>query len=296
MIAVITVSHGSDAVLDPFLASISTASRTPVTVVVVDNKPDGSAAREIAAGFGARYLTDENRGYGHGINAGVASLTEPVDWILVCNPDLVLEPGSIDVLRGTGETDAAISAVGPRILNSDGTTYASARSLPSIRTGVGHALFANVWESNPWTRRYLRDAGEPRRRDAGWLSGACLLIRHDVFESLRGFDEGYFMFWVSACNAPASGASTNLRQSSPTPAPTPPRRTQRECSPPITKAPTVFWPESTAVRCCGQCAPPSRLVWPSGPGFSNGTRTIEQRRHGPRVQPLTSRQNSLNTH
>jgi N-acetylglucosaminyl-diphospho-decaprenol L-rhamnosyltransferase len=195
MIAVITVSHGSDAVLDPFLASISTASRTPVTVVVVDNKPDGSAAREIAAGFGARYLTDENRGYGHGINAGVASLTEPVDWILVCNPDLVLEPGSIDVLRGTGETDAAISAVGPRILNSDGTTYASARSLPSIRTGVGHALFANVWESNPWTRRYLRDAGEPRRRDAGWLSGACLLIRHDVFESLRGFDEGYFMYF-----------------------------------------------------------------------------------------------------
>lgn len=195
MIAVITVSHGSDDVLRPFLASVALASTAPVTVVVVDNKPVGSAAREIAAEFGAQYAVDQNRGYGHGINAGVASLTEEVDWILVCNPDLVLQPHSIDTLRETGESDPAISAVGPRILNADGTTYASARSLPSIRTGVGHALFANVWKSNPWTHSYLQDAAEPRRRDAGWLSGACLLIRRDVFGALHGFDEGYFMYF-----------------------------------------------------------------------------------------------------
>lgn len=195
MIAVITVSHGSDDVLRPFLASVALAGTTPITVVVVDNKPIGSDARDIAAEFGAQYVVDHNHGYGHGINAGVASLTDEVDWILVCNPDLVLEPNSIDTLRASGDSDRMISAVGPRILNADGTTYASARSLPSIRTGVGHALFANVWKSNPWTHRYLQDAAQPVRRDAGWLSGACLLIRRDIFDGLNGFDEGYFMYF-----------------------------------------------------------------------------------------------------
>ncbi|WP_233200642.1 glycosyltransferase family 2 protein [Cryobacterium sp. M15] len=196
MIAVVTVSHGSDDVLQPFLASVAAASRHPLTIVVVDNKPEGSSARNIAADFGASYVTDVNRGYGHGINLGVASLRDAADWILVCNPDLVLEPGSIDWLRGCGESDSQIGAVGPRILNADGTTYASARSLPSIRTGIGHALFANVWKSNPWTRRYLHvSAADPHQRDAGWLSGACLLIRGSVFEQLSGFDESYFMYF-----------------------------------------------------------------------------------------------------
>ena len=196
VIAIVTVSHGSDEVLQPFLASVAAASRHPLSVVVVDNKPEGSTAQSIAAHFGASYVTDVNRGYGHGINLGVASLGDAADWILVCNPDLVLEPGSIDRLRDCGESDSRIGAVGPRILNEDGTTYASARSLPSIRTGVGHALFANVWKSNPWTRHYLHgSAADQRQRDTGWLSGACLLIRGSVFEQLSGFDESYFMYF-----------------------------------------------------------------------------------------------------
>jgi N-acetylglucosaminyl-diphospho-decaprenol L-rhamnosyltransferase len=196
MIAVVTVSHGSDEVLRPFLASVASASRHPLRVVVVDNKPLGSEARAIAAEFGADYLNDKNRGYGHGINIGVASLQETPAWVLICNPDLVLAPESIDILRAIGESDPSIGAVGPRILNADGTTYASARALPSIRTGVGHALFANVWTSNPWTRRYLQgNGGEPHRRDSGWLSGACLLIRGSTFEELNGFDDSYFMYF-----------------------------------------------------------------------------------------------------
>ncbi|TFC72415.1 glycosyltransferase family 2 protein [Cryobacterium sp. TMS1-20-1] len=196
MIAVVTVSHGSDDVLRPFLASVAAASAQPLRIVVVDNKPLGSEAHAIAAEYGAEYLRDQNHGYGHGINAGFASLGETPAWVLVCNPDLVLAPDSIDILRAVGDSDPSIGAVGPRILNADGTTYPSARALPSIRTGLGHALFANIWTSNPWTRRYLQGTkGEPHRRESGWLSGACLLIRGSVFEELNGFDDTYFMYF-----------------------------------------------------------------------------------------------------
>src|SRR4029079_11601459 len=32
-------------------------------------------------------------------------------------------------------------------------------------------------------------------REAGWLSGSCLLLRRDAFDSVDGFDARYFMYF-----------------------------------------------------------------------------------------------------
>jgi N-acetylglucosaminyl-diphospho-decaprenol L-rhamnosyltransferase len=86
--------------------------------------------------------------------------------------------------------------VGPATLTAEGELYPSARAVPSLRNGVGHALFANLWISNPWSRAYRNDAdAKPVRRDAGWLSGACVLVRRSAFEELGGFDPEFFMYF-----------------------------------------------------------------------------------------------------
>src|SRR5690606_30033219 len=107
----------------------------------------------------------------------------------------VLGPGAIDALVAGGAADDRIGAIGPLIRNDDGSTYPSARTVPSLRTGIGHALFGNLWTANPWSRRYL-DEGAPagQRRETGWLSGSCVLVRRSAFDELGGFDEGYFMY------------------------------------------------------------------------------------------------------
>ncbi|GLK17672.1 glycosyltransferase family 2 protein [Herbiconiux flava] len=200
-IAVVTVSYDSAAVLGPFLDSVpAAAARTELDVVVADNKPGSPARAEVerlVADAGGRYLPmTGNVGYGHAINEAVASLGGDHEFVLVSNPDVVLAPGSVDVLVDTMlELDDA-GAIGPKILESDGSAYPSARSVPSIRNGIGHALFANVWPANPWTRSYRLEIGEnPVRRDAGWLSGSCFLVRREVFDALGGFDTGYFMYF-----------------------------------------------------------------------------------------------------
>ena len=197
-IAVVTVAYRSNDVLPGFLDSIAAASAADVRCIVVDNRPgEGSRAAELAAQHGADYVAlPSNPGYGGAINAGVAVLPPSVRWVLISNPDVVLHPGVIDALAAVGESDPLIAAIGPAVLNPDGTVYPSARRVPSLRTGVGHALFVNLWTDNPWTRRYRQDADEAvTPRDTGWLSGACLLVRRDIFDAIGGFDEGYFMYF-----------------------------------------------------------------------------------------------------
>jgi N-acetylglucosaminyl-diphospho-decaprenol L-rhamnosyltransferase len=195
-VAVITVSYASDSVLPTFLDSVSEASEHAPFVIVVDNKPDPSShLREDCIGRGVSYLpAADNPGYGGAVNRAADALPASVEWILVSNPDVVLSADAIDRLVDRIRADRRVGSVGPALVNADGSVYPSARSIPSVGNGIGHALFANIWPRNPWTTRY-HSANDQDVRPAGWLSGACLLIRRSAFEEIDGFDFGYFMYF-----------------------------------------------------------------------------------------------------
>ncbi len=197
-LGVATVSYGSDDVVAGFLESIPRATAHAVIIVVADNLPQPrSVVQKLAIESGATYLPmPSNDGYGSAMNAAVRSLPLSVSWVLICNPDVILSSGALDVLAAVGESDERVGSVGPAILNSDGTIYPSARSIPSLRTGIGHAMFSNLWPQNPWSRRYRSNSlSHIMRRDAGWLSGACLLVRRSAFDQINGFDTEFFMYF-----------------------------------------------------------------------------------------------------
>jgi N-acetylglucosaminyl-diphospho-decaprenol L-rhamnosyltransferase len=196
-IAVVTVSYGSGAVLPAFLDSLAAASSEPLKIVVADNKGDDSVVADLVKKFHAtHFVMDSNVGYGSAINAAVAVLPPEIAWIVVANPDLVLGAGSIDIMVQTAQSDPSIADVGPATLTPEGNVYPSARAIPSLRTGVGHALLFRPWPSNPWSRAYLQDtSAQLEQRDTGWLSGSCILVRRSLFDEVGGFDSNYFMYF-----------------------------------------------------------------------------------------------------
>ena len=196
-VSIVSVSYFSKDCVDPFLKSISLATTSFVSTIVVNNAPDDQEIGPVLAGRARVRLLEagSNLGYGAGMNLGVRESGHP-DWLLLANPDLTFEPGAIDELVRVGESDSTVGAVGPLIYTAGGEVYPSARHLPSLRHGIGHALFGLVWKSNPWTRSYLADREDPPvQRDAGWLSGSCILVRREAFEAVGGFDDKFFMYF-----------------------------------------------------------------------------------------------------
>ncbi|RYV51394.1 glycosyltransferase family 2 protein [Pengzhenrongella frigida] len=195
-IRVICVTYNPGSELDDLARSLVAATALPIDLVLVDNGSAGQYPETVAARHGGRVLrAGENLGYGRAANLGAMGGDEP--WLLVVNPDIVWKPGALDVLLAAAERHPRAGALGPALLNPDGSVYPSARELPSLTQGVGHALFARLWPHNPWTRSYQarQESATSTERYAGWLSGACLLLRREAFEQVGGFDATYFMFF-----------------------------------------------------------------------------------------------------
>ncbi|MDH6533345.1 N-acetylglucosaminyl-diphospho-decaprenol L-rhamnosyltransferase [Aurantimicrobium minutum] len=196
-VAIITVSYNSSAQLESFLASAAATVAHSGHIFVADNASWDIATTRIACKkFGASLVElDCNLGYGGAINKVVEQLPVGIDFIFVCNPDSVISLETIGYLRDLLDSDPLIGAAGPKILNEDGSVYPSGRNIPSLRNGIGHAIFSNIWPSNPWTKRYHSKAYlQDTTVLVSWVSGSCMAFRTETFRALNGFDEGYFMY------------------------------------------------------------------------------------------------------
>ncbi|WP_105035113.1 glycosyltransferase family 2 protein [Cryobacterium aureum] len=199
MIAVITVTFRSSGIISNLLNSVPAAVSQPYEIHIADNSLGSDVnLQPVLVGYPSVLLHEmsENVGYGAAINAVTSTLNHDIEWIVVVNPDVTFEPDSIDRLLASARLIPTGAAFGPRIVGANGEVYPSARRQPSLRTGIGHALLHKTWAGNPWSQRYLDDASSYQlERATGWLSGACLLLSREVFDTLNGFDERFFMYF-----------------------------------------------------------------------------------------------------
>jgi len=197
-LAVVVVTYSPGETLDDLLDTLAKAtSRGDVRVVLADNgSTDGVPQRAAAERDNVEFLpTGGNLGYGRAANKAVESLPPEVSWVLVTNPDIELHPGALDELLAAADRWPRGGAFGPLIREPSGVVYPSARLLPSLGRGIGHAVVGRIWRGNPWTKAYRQEDTSITERPAGWLSGSCFLVRRAAFESVGGFDPRYFMYF-----------------------------------------------------------------------------------------------------
>lgn len=199
-VSAIVVSYRTGPVLFDCL-NVLLADPDIYEIVLVDNgnPPDVLASlADLAARAGSRLVVvgdGLNRGFGAGVNLGATEASG--DRLLILNPDALLRRGSVAMLEQAVQGRPEPAIAGGRILGADGVeqrgarrrrlTLASAlRSFTGVRAlealGPAFADFNMDREPAP---------GGPVA--VGAVSGALMYLSRAAFETLGGFDEGYFL-------------------------------------------------------------------------------------------------------
>jgi GT2 family glycosyltransferase len=140
---------------------------------------------------------EENLGFGEGNNRGIRA--SAARYVLILNDDAVLQEGCLQLLVTKLESDPGLGAVGPKIVNPDGSAQKGSmhdRS-PHVR-GILCCLIgpARVLEKREWTRKLFTLARNPELAgETEQVVGCCLLARRDAVIAAGLFDEKFHYFF-----------------------------------------------------------------------------------------------------
>ncbi|MCX6023911.1 MAG: glycosyltransferase family 2 protein [Chloroflexi bacterium] len=198
-VSVVIVSWNVQGLLRRCLASAIAERRAGLTVeiIVVDNASHDGSAELVASGYPDVTLiaNQDNRGVGRGCNQGIAAARGRT--VLLLNPDAELRPGSLAAMLAHLDAHPETAAVGPQLLNDDGTVQPSRRRFPTL---AGLFLMSTLIEYRlpnlPLFRGfYCADRSDSEPQPVDWLVGACLLLRRTALEQIGGLDERFFMYF-----------------------------------------------------------------------------------------------------
>lgn len=166
-------------------------------VIIIDNASFDGSPQEAAARFrGVRVLrNEENLGFSAANNKAIRISTGR--HVLILNDDAILEKDSLRLMIERLESDPRIAAVGPKLLNPDGSLQRgfTNRSFPHLRGVLAQILLLEEYlERRSWTRKLTMSRDQDLGGDTEHLAGACLLVRRAALDSVGAFDEA-FHYW-----------------------------------------------------------------------------------------------------
>ena len=173
-VTAIIVTYKSAAVIE---ACVKALRDQAIHVIVVDNDSGDSCADKAKLAGALVTVSSENLGFGVANNLG-AKLAK-TDWLLFINPDACACSGAIDALLQGAHAYPDAGMFGPRIIERSNRVFFQAQSLLATRL---HNPKGILHEPNG-------DCCVPK------ISGACMFMRRDFFQSLGGFDPNIFLFY-----------------------------------------------------------------------------------------------------
>lgn len=211
---VVIVHHGGRSLLEECLGSLlahADPSRDEVVVVMSETARPEDGRLEAAHPSVHFDFAGANLGYARAANRGAEGASSR--FLLFLNSDTVMEEDVITPLAAALEADSALAIAGPRLVHPDGTHQSSTHGFPTA--------LKEVLRLFPRLKSRLEDAAAVRRigerverarpshllarytpadrpRRVPEVTGACILIRRDVFEEVGGFDPRFFLYLEEA--------------------------------------------------------------------------------------------------
>jgi Predicted glycosyltransferases len=196
--SIIIVAYNSCDFIPACLKSVRDACEgVDSQIIVLDNGSKDRIKPEIKKFFPEVLWLDseENLGFGKGCNLAEKQATKP--FLFFINPDTVVSRDSFTKVLDFMEEHPESGTVGCRILNEDGTLqWACRRSFPTIISAVSKTVgLAAMFPKSKLLASYNMTYADPDAvTEVDAISGSFFCIKRDLYESLKGFDEDYFMY------------------------------------------------------------------------------------------------------
>lgn len=163
-------------------------------VWVVDNASTDGTVDAIRREFPFVKLiaNDNNIGFGAANNQAMREASG--EYFLLTNSDAVIESGAVAGLIDYLKRHPHVAAVGPRMLNEDGTLQMSCYPFPSLLRAWIDSLSLARFVSYRSALGDFRSWDHDSERIVPWVIGACMLVRRSVYQQIGGFDERFFLY------------------------------------------------------------------------------------------------------
>ena len=164
-------------------------------IIVVDNGSYDGCSEMISGCFPeVRFVqSDTNLGFGKACNLGCESSIGRV--LLFLNPDTKVIGSSVSVMLSYVDSHPTAGIVGCRLVNADMTLQTSCiQPFPTIlNQAIDLDFLKNLFPRlEIWGMKPLYDGAETAEVQA--VSGACLMIKREVFQAVGCFSDEYFMY------------------------------------------------------------------------------------------------------
>jgi GT2 family glycosyltransferase len=169
-------------------------------ITVVDNASIDRSAENLRSLYGnhsgVQFLFNpSNIGFGPAVNARARRST--AEWLLILNPDCILNKDALEKLKDALVNDATAGLAGPAVLDAEGRIQrATMRRFPnpwkSLMTVTG------LWRLSKWSPAFHGVEVDTTQAEDGpvicdAVSGACMMVRRSAFEAVGYLDEEYAM-------------------------------------------------------------------------------------------------------
>ena len=182
LVYIVILNYNAESWLEACLESLVSTRYDGFYLLLVDNASTDRSLELVGKSFPQVEIiaNSSNLGFSEGNNRGIEkALASGADYVVLLNPDTMVEPDWLKNLIEAGESDPPVGILG------------------AVQLAYHESDF------NSWTKtalaRHLNELQDPHRArptiPVDWVEGACFAVKRRVFNEIGFLDPIYFAFY-----------------------------------------------------------------------------------------------------